>query len=76
MEINAENIEGLAHLSERFANPEIADHLHVYKVDKVLLECYDAFIGPFYIAKEISEDKVATFCKELGLKYDEDYGKG
>ncbi len=71
MLINLENLEGLAQLAERHAEIEIAVHLHIYKDNKVLLQWYDAFFDPFYISKEIPEDKVNNFCSQLGIKYKE-----
>ena len=66
------NLVGFADLAERCATPEAAIHLHLYEKDRVLLQWYDAFFDPFYISKEIPEDRVQKFCIELGLKYETD----
>jgi hypothetical protein len=71
MLINADNLEGFAKMNEKHDNPVGAFHLHVYKDNKILLEWFDAFLDPFYISKEISEDKIKIFCERLGIKYKE-----
>ena len=72
MQITRDNLEGLAEIAERHATPEVAVHLHVYKGSKVLLEWYDAFFDdPFYVSKDISEEKLREFCNTLGTKYEE-----
>ena len=65
-----ENLLQLADLAERSALPEVAIHLHVYQDDRVLLQWHDAFFDPFYISKEIPEDKVRTFCDGLSIQYE------
>src|SRR5688572_6707730 len=37
MPVSEENLEGLASLSERYAEPEICSHLRVYRNDKIIL---------------------------------------
>ena len=70
--ITPENLESLAELTEKRATPEAAIHLHVYKDDKVFLQLYDAFFDdPFYITKEIPEEKVKEFCDRLNTKYED-----
>jgi hypothetical protein len=50
--ITPENLNGLAELAERHATPEIADHLHIYKGSKVLLQWHDAFYNdPLYFRR-------------------------
>lgn len=68
----AENLGELADITENCAEPEAAIHLHVYCEGKVLLQWYDAFTDPFYISKEISEDKVRQFCNKLSIQYKTD----
>ena len=67
-----ENLLTFADLAERCATAEAAIHLHLYRAGRVLLQWYDAFFDPFYISKEIPEDKVRQFCSELGLTYEKD----
>ncbi len=71
MQITYENLEGLAKLVEGYATPQVAIHLHVYKNGKMFLMWYDAFFDPLYISKEISEDKIKTFCNKLKADYKE-----
>lgn len=65
-----ENLSDLADISEHYAEPEVAIHLHVYKDNKVLLQWYDAFADPIFISKEISEDQLKGFCDKLSIKYE------
>lgn len=69
MIVTLDNLEGLAHLMEKHATAEASIHLHVYKYKKVILQWYDAFFDPFFISKEIPEDKVRAFCERLGVSY-------
>ncbi|MGH6629130.1 MAG: hypothetical protein ACREB3_05320, partial [Burkholderiales bacterium] len=62
---------GLAQISARHAEPEVADHMVVYRASTVLLEWYDAGFDPIYLSREFEEAKVKTFCANLGAKYDE-----
>jgi hypothetical protein len=59
----------LAELTEKHAEPEICDHLHVYKDGLVLLSWYDAFLIPLYISKAVQENDVKAFCEILGRSY-------
>ncbi len=71
MQITKENLEGLAELAERFAAPEVATHLHIYKEGDILLEWYDAFFDPLFVSKKIPEFRIREFCQKLGAKYEE-----
>ena len=62
---------GLADISERHAEPEVADHMVAYHDRGVVLEWYDAGSDPIFVAKEIPEATVAAFCTKIGAKYDE-----
>ncbi|MHC5062289.1 MAG: hypothetical protein ACYTFK_14630, partial [Planctomycetota bacterium] len=42
MQISTANLEDLAELTESYATPEVAMHLHIYKDSKMLLQWYDA----------------------------------
>jgi hypothetical protein len=61
----------LGDLAENCAAPEICDHLHVYKDDQVLLEWYDTFSNPFFISKQVPEQRLGEFCRELSVKLKE-----
>lgn len=64
-------MESLADLAEHHAEPELLDHLFLYKTDEPLLEWHDAFANAILIPGKVPESIVAGFAKELGL----DYGK-
>lgn len=61
--------ENLASLSERYATPEICDHFHCYKNEKVVLQWFDAWDEPIGLSADISETSVIEFCKACGVKY-------
>lgn len=69
--ITQANMVGLAQISERHAEPEVAAHMVVYRGSAILLEWYDAGDDPIYLSKEIEEEKVKTLTSKLGGKYDE-----
>jgi hypothetical protein len=66
-----QNLLKLSELTEKYANPEVADHFHIYLNDYVLIDWYDAFNDPMYVSKKISETKIATFCDSLSMTYKE-----
>ncbi|MHC4574901.1 MAG: hypothetical protein ACYS76_12365 [Planctomycetota bacterium] len=66
-----DTLRGLVGLAEKHAEPEICDHICVYKDQKVLLAWYDAFYDPIYISRKIPEEKVAAFCAAIGCPYRE-----
>jgi hypothetical protein len=63
------NLLCLADATEGCPDSEIAWHFHVYQPGKVLLHWYDIFALPLYISKDISEEKIITFCTKLGVDY-------
>ncbi len=69
--ITKANMVGLAQISERHAEPEVAAHMVVYRGSAILLEWYDAGFDPLYLSREHDEGKVKTFCANLGATYDE-----
>jgi len=64
-----DNLRILSELTEHYAEPEVAEHFHVYCDDYVLIDWYDAFDDPIYVSKKFSESKVAEFCEALSIKY-------
>jgi hypothetical protein len=64
-----QTLSGLIELSERHAEPEICDHIYVYRGLEVLLEFNDAFSERLYISNKVPEDKVRAFCAALGCSY-------
>ncbi len=69
MPITKENLQGLAALSERYAEPEVSSHLRVYSNGKILLSWHDLPSDPFYVANEIDEAVLKKFCSILGCEY-------
>jgi hypothetical protein len=65
----SEVLGGLSDLAENHAEPEICDHLHVYRYDDRLMEWYDAFTDPLFIAASVPESRVQRFCKLLRVEY-------
>ncbi|MHC4544155.1 MAG: hypothetical protein ACYTDW_06660 [Planctomycetota bacterium] len=64
-----QTLSGLVKLAAKHAQPELADHLYVYKDQELLLEWNDAFSDPIYISKKVSEDKVSSFCTAIKCTY-------
>jgi hypothetical protein len=64
-------MNGLAKISERHAEPEVADHMVAYHQQGILLEWYDAGLDPIYVSKQIGEESLAAFCAKIGASYDE-----
>lgn len=69
MEMNEENLEGLAMLAEHAAFPEIACHIHVYREDMLLLQWYDAPFDPILLSGSLAENDVRRLAERLGVTY-------
>lgn len=65
-----ENIDLLADLAERCAEPELAVHVHVYRDREVLLEWHDAFTQPMLVAAALGENTVRGFAAALGATFE------
>lgn len=65
-----ENLLHLQDLAQRHAQPEIAIHIHVYKAGQVILEWYDAFDDPIYLAPTIAESDVEKFATKCEGSYE------
>ena len=63
-----DNLAGLADMAEHHADPEVADHMVVYRDTTVLLEWYDAGANPIWITKDIDEDRIASFGRAIGCE--------
>jgi hypothetical protein len=55
----------LAEAASRHAEPEICDHLHVYRDDQPLVEWFDAFLDPVLISKAVPRVRVEQFCSAV-----------
>ncbi len=62
-------LECLADLAKHHAEPELLDHLFLYKTEEPLLEWHDAFANSILIPGRVPESIVEAFAKELGLNY-------
>jgi hypothetical protein len=67
--ITEENLRGFAAVSERYAEPEICDHVCVYLGDRIVLSWHDLPFDPLYVAQETDEGALQRFCKALGCDY-------
>jgi hypothetical protein len=67
--ISRANMDELARLLEELGDRDIAQHLHVYSGEVVLLMWYDARWpdGPIFVSKDVPEVRLDAFCKELGV---------
>jgi hypothetical protein len=64
----------LAGLSERHAEPEVAEHVVAYCNDTIVLEWYDAPDDPISISKSVDEGSVVRFVNAAGGQYSEKHG--
>jgi hypothetical protein len=62
-------MEEMALLAEHHAEPELLDHLSLYKGSDSLLEWHDAFANILLLPCSIPEETVSKFSKELGLEF-------
>ena len=64
--LKGDNIRMLGSLAgERHANPEICDHLVVYRDDRVLLEAYDVGSGDIRISDDLGPHGISRFQQAL-----------
>ncbi len=64
-------MENLALLSEIHAEPELLDHISIYKGNEPLLIWHDAFSNIILVSKTVAENYVNNFSHRLGLGYEE-----
>jgi hypothetical protein len=64
--LTGDNIAEFRNLAEKHAEPEVADHLVVYRGEDVLLWAHDAGGGYVDVARDLSESIVAAFRDALG----------
>jgi len=68
--LTRDNAEALADLAENHAEPEVCDHLHVYKHETMLMEGHDWYDGEFYVTGQMPEDTIRGFCESVGCRYE------
>jgi hypothetical protein len=56
----------LSDAASHVAEPEICDHLHVYRGLDALLQWFDAFSGPILVSKSVARDQVERFAAAVG----------
>lgn len=61
-----DNLADLRNLAEKHAEPEVADHLVVYRGDDVLMWAHDAGSGYVDVARDLSQSTLAAFRAALG----------
>ncbi len=66
---DAAALQLLADLAAGHAEPELCDHMHVYRGTEPLLEWYYAFDDPLYINAAVPEERVRPFSDRLQLRY-------
>ena len=59
----------LCKLAEKYAQPELFDHIKAYQGQTLLFAFHDAFSGWLRVSEAIPEQTVAAFCKALGTTY-------
>jgi hypothetical protein len=67
--LTGETMEALAGFLERQPAALLSIHVLVYRDAAVLLQWYDAFDAPLYLARTIPESTVAAFAGRLGSRY-------
>jgi len=60
------DLSQLRQLAEHHAEPEIADHLVVYREGRVLLWAHDAGFGYVEVSDSLPEETIETFRETLG----------
>ena len=68
---SAELTAALSALAEAHAEPELLHHLALYRGSVELLFWHDAFGNVLLVSREVPENVVSAFAKELGLSYSE-----
>lgn len=70
MPLTKDNTEGLADLVERHAEPEICDHLVIYRYGKVLMEWWDTPSGAILLNPDTPESAVHELCRIMDCSYE------
>ena len=64
--LTGDNLAEFRNLAEKHAEPEVADHLVVYRGEDVLLWAHDAGSGYVEVARDLSESIVEALRDALG----------
>lgn len=65
--LTGSNLSQLRELAERHAEPEICDHLVVYRGDEVLVSAYDAGSSHVYVSRDLPPETVEGLRRRLGV---------
>jgi hypothetical protein len=60
----------LAALSLHAAEPELADHLHVYRASEEVLCWYDTFAHDLWISSRVPEQRIKSLAAAFGRSYE------
>jgi hypothetical protein len=56
----------LSEASSNHAEPEICDHVHLYRGEEALVQWFDAFSDPILISKSVTRERVERFASAVG----------
>jgi hypothetical protein len=62
-------IDKMVYFADNHAKPEIATDIYVYRDGRYLLQWFDIFDDPIWIAAEIPEESIRIFCESTGTTY-------
>ena len=63
----------LESLSERHAEPELCDHLYVYRGEQPLMDFPDFCASNIFLPESMPESQVRAFAEVFGLRYEKRY---
>lgn len=56
----------LSEAASHHAEPEICDHLHLYRGQEALVQWFDAFSDPLLVSKLVARERVERFASAVG----------
>jgi hypothetical protein len=56
----------LSEAASHHAEPEICDHLHVYRGEEALVQWFDAFSDPILVSKAVARERAERFASAVG----------
>ena len=66
--ITEANLIGLGDLSERHAEPEVANSISVYRDDQIIMSWHDLPFDPIYVSTQFDEQKLKKLGDVLGCE--------
>lgn len=60
------NLRALAAFADGLANPEVAEHMAVFRNQQPILEWYDIIDAPVHLSPDLPEETVRAFARRLG----------